>query len=150
MTDAQSDFTPNLSLPFLLPAQAQKHVTVNESLAAIDALLMGAVTRADLTGPPSEPANGEAFIVGADSSGDWAGRTAQLAVWADGAWQFHAPQAGWRVWNKQEDALLVFDGTLWRGLSGSEEKFQNLEQLGVATTADSDNPLSVRGPGALR
>lgn len=36
MSDASNDFTPSLSLPFLLPAQAQKHVTVNESLAASD------------------------------------------------------------------------------------------------------------------
>ena len=35
---AVSDFTPNLELPYLLSNQAQKHVTLNESLRALDGL----------------------------------------------------------------------------------------------------------------
>ena len=31
------DFSANLSLPYLLPNQAQKHVTLNESLRVLDA-----------------------------------------------------------------------------------------------------------------
>ena len=31
------DTTPNLALPFILPAQAQKHVTHNEALQRLDA-----------------------------------------------------------------------------------------------------------------
>lgn len=33
------DKTPNLALPFILPAQAQKHVTHNEALQRLDALV---------------------------------------------------------------------------------------------------------------
>ena len=37
-----SDATPRLGLPWLMPAQAQKHVTVNESLGRLDALVQAA------------------------------------------------------------------------------------------------------------
>ena len=33
------DFTPNLLLPYLAAAQAQKHVTLNEALRLLDALV---------------------------------------------------------------------------------------------------------------
>ena len=33
------DFTANLSLPYLISNQAQKHVTLNESLRALDGLV---------------------------------------------------------------------------------------------------------------
>ena len=35
--------TPRLDLPWLMPAQAQKHVTVNEALARLDILVQAAV-----------------------------------------------------------------------------------------------------------
>lgn len=31
--------TPNLGLPYILPSQAQKHVTHNEAIKALDALI---------------------------------------------------------------------------------------------------------------
>ena len=41
--------TPNLSLPYLAAAQAQKHVTVNEVLSLIDALAQMAVVAVGAT-----------------------------------------------------------------------------------------------------
>ena len=38
------DTTPNLALPFILPSQAQKHVTHNEALQQLDAVVQLAVT----------------------------------------------------------------------------------------------------------
>ena len=149
MTDAQSDFSPNLQLPFLLPAQAQKHVTVNESLAAIDTLVMAAVISADLSAPPDDLSNGDAYILPSPASGVWQGHANALAVWSDGAWTFHSPREGWRVWDKNTSGLLVFDGNTWDSFAASDADFQNLSLLGVAATADTDNPLSVRGAGAL-
>ena len=54
------DFTPNLALPYVLPNQAQKHVTVNESLAAVDGLLMASVVGIGLNDAPSDPIAGQA------------------------------------------------------------------------------------------
>ena len=44
--------TPRMSLPLLAPAQAQKHVTVNEALARIDALTHLTLASVSLTVPP--------------------------------------------------------------------------------------------------
>jgi len=54
-----TDTTPNLALPELIAAQAQKHVTVNEALRALDALVQLAVLDRDLTAPPGSPAEGQ-------------------------------------------------------------------------------------------
>ena len=57
--------TGSLSLPLLLPSQAQKHVTVNEALVRVDALASSRVETRDQTVPPTSPADGETHIVGA-------------------------------------------------------------------------------------
>jgi hypothetical protein len=47
------DRSPNLDMPFILPSQAQKHVTHNEALWSLDALIQLAVLDHDLTAPPA-------------------------------------------------------------------------------------------------
>lgn len=53
-----SEETPNLGLPYIMPSQAQKHVTHNEAIRALDALVQIAVMARDLTTPPAEPSDG--------------------------------------------------------------------------------------------
>jgi len=149
MSDASQDFTPKLSLPYLLPSQAQKHVTVNETLTVVDALLMGAIKSAGLNAPPLERSAGDAFLIAGEPSGEWESRSGKLAVWVDDAWMFFEPNPGWRLWNIEQEHLTLFDGAEWNEISGGAADFQNIAQLGVGTSADANNPLSVRGPGAL-
>ena len=149
MSDASDDFTPKLSLPYLLPSQAQKHVTVNETLAVVDALLMGAINSASLSAPPPELSAGDAFLIASEPAGDWQTQSGKLAVWADDAWMFYQPKPGWRLWNIEEERLIVFDGSEWSEITGGAADFQNVAQFGIGTSADENNPLSVRGPGAL-
>ena len=88
--------TPNLGLPLLAAAQAQKHVTHNEALLALDALVQCAVLDRDLGAPPSTPAEGDRYIVASSPSGAWAGHPGEVAAFAAGAWSFHAPRpASW-------------------------------------------------------
>ena len=47
-----------------------------------------------------------------------------------------------------EDKLLVFDGAIWRDLQAIST-LQNMALLGVNTTADTNNRLSVSSPGVL-
>ena len=47
--------TTRLGLPLLAPAQSQKHVTVNEGLARLDALVHLSVASFDTTAPPASP-----------------------------------------------------------------------------------------------
>ena len=83
--------TANLALPLIAAAQAQKHVTHNDALLAIDALLGCAVKDKDLGVPPSSPADGDRYIVAAAPSGAWAGKAANVAAWQDGTWRFYPP-----------------------------------------------------------
>ena len=48
--------TPNLSLPYILPGQAQKHVTHNEAITALDAITQLAVLDRTRTAPPETSA----------------------------------------------------------------------------------------------
>ena len=47
-----SDATTHLLLPYILAAQAQKHVTHNEALRILDGLVQLSVLDRDLTAPP--------------------------------------------------------------------------------------------------
>ena len=78
--------TPNLGLPQLAADQAQKHVTVNEALYDLDALVQLAVLDRSLSALPGSPADGARYIVAASPTGAWAGHANHIAAWLDGAW----------------------------------------------------------------
>ena len=63
--DNPVDETSNLLLPYILAAQAQKHVTHNEALRKLDALVQISVVDRDLAAPPASPAEGARYIIAA-------------------------------------------------------------------------------------
>ncbi|WP_028627649.1 DUF2793 domain-containing protein [Metapseudomonas resinovorans] len=97
------------------------YLNVNAALAQIDQLLVPVALDKDLSDPPGSPANAALYIVGGSPTGDWSGKTGQLAYWLDGAgvWQFIVPAAGWTVRILDElDANGVpkvygYTGTAW-------------------------------------
>lgn len=105
--------TYQFELPLVAAAQAQKHVTVNESLARLDAVAQMRVVRDDLNLAPVSPLDGEAYVVGPAPSGDWSGQSSAVAVYSNGGWVFLAPKFGWRAWNEALEAEMVFDGAIW-------------------------------------
>ncbi len=111
--------TPNLALPLLAAAQAQKHVTVNEALARLDGLVQLTVKNRDLTVPPASPAEGERYIVAAGATGAWAGWDGEVALFTGGAWLRLSPQEGWRVWVEDEGVLVVRAGGAWLTLDAA-------------------------------
>ena len=130
-----------LSLPYIQPAQAQKHVTHNEALRHLDLVVQLGVTDRDRGTPPADPAEGARHIVGAGASGAWAGREGQIALWSTAeGWLFTPPLTGWRAWVAAEEDLIVFDGTGWKGLH---------EVLGINTVADEVNRLAVASEASL-
>ena len=54
-----SDTTTHLLLPYILTAQAQKHVTHNEALRLLDGLVQLSVLDRNLNSPPGSPADGD-------------------------------------------------------------------------------------------
>jgi len=105
--------TAQLALPLVLPAQAQKHVTVNEALARLDAAAQLRVVSFAETAPPPSAVDGAGYAVPAGASGAWAGKAGQIAIWCNGGWIFLAPKAGWRAWDEAAGASRTFDGVGW-------------------------------------
>ena len=143
MTDA----TTHLQLPYLLASQAQKHVTHNEALRLLDAMVQLAVLDRTRTAPPGSPADGDPHIVGSGATGDWAGWDLNVALWTDGAWLRLPPRTGWRAWVEDEGLLLVYDGAGWIGTT--PDVLQNMALLGLGTTADAINPFAAKLNAAL-
>lgn len=140
------DTSTILSLPLILPAQAQKHVTHNEALRLLDVMVQLAVKSRALATPPASPALGDRYIVPVAASGAWAGQAGRIALYESGAWQFFAPLKGWQAWVEAEAAMAVFDGTVWGGLADGP---LSVTQLGVSATADATNRLAVSSPATL-
>jgi hypothetical protein len=111
-----SDTTTNLLLPYILAAQAQKHVTHNEALRILDGLVQLSVLDRDLTAPPGSPADGDRYIVAPGATGDWSGWDGDVALFTDGAWLRLPPRAGWLVWVQDEARALVWISTVWTPL----------------------------------
>ena len=142
------DSTPNLSLPYLMAAQAQKHIIHNEAIRALDALVLLSVIDNELATPPSSPADGNRYLVPAGATGAWSGRAGALAAFQDGAWAFYSPKAGWTAWVIAADALHVFDGAAWSPLSGTVA-LNPAALVGINSTADTTNRLAIASPASL-
>ena len=110
--------TDHLRLPYIMAAQAQKHVTHNEALRTLDAVVQLSVLDRDLTAAPASPADGDRYIVASGATGDWAGHDLELAAYQDGAWMFHAPKAGWIAWIEDETGAVVWNGSAWAAFGG--------------------------------
>ena len=145
-----SDATPLLGLPLIAASQAQKHVTHNEALALLDALVQLACLDKDLAAPPPGPAEGDRYLVTADAPGGaWAGLAGQVVRYADGIWTGAAPRAGWLAWLVDEADLYVFDGAAWTSLRRALTALQSVGRLGINTAADASNRLAVKSDSAL-
>jgi hypothetical protein len=108
--------TTHLQLPYLLASQAQKHVTHNEALRLLDAMVQLAVLDRTRTGPPASPADGDRHIVASGATGLWAGWDLTIAYWVDGAWTRLVPRPGWLSWIAAEAVFLGWTGTAWQAL----------------------------------
>ena len=142
-----SDASPILSLPYLLPAQAQKHVTHNEALRLLDKIVQPVVSDRDRTTPTSAPAEGDRHIVAVGATGDWAGHDGEIAVFEDGTWSFLAPRAGWRAFVLAERREVIFDPV--QGWEGAALGDAEAATLGINAAADADNRLTVASPATL-
>ena len=140
------DQTSALSLPLILPSQAQKHVTHNEALRILDAVVQLSVKSRSLTDPPAAPQVGDRYIVKGPPGGDWAGHLRDVAIYTEDGWQFHNARTGWRAYVEDEVQLAVFDGTNWVVLG---DEVLSTEMLGINATADAVNRLVMKGDAAL-
>ena len=109
-----ADISPHLLLPYILAAQAQKHVTHNDAIRLLDAVVQLSVLDRDLTTPPALPADGDRYIVASAATGLWAGWDLNVATWVDGVWMRLMPRTGWLAWIADEASFAGWTGTIWK------------------------------------
>ena len=107
-----------LGLPFIDAAQSQKHVTHNEALVALDALVHLAVKARNVSAPPASPLEGDRYLVPSGATGGFAGHANAIAAFDNGGWAFLAPKAGWRVYVEGEGLFLLFDAAGMKKFEG--------------------------------
>jgi len=147
MTDTTSH---NLGLPFITAAQAQKHVTHNEAIRALDVIVQLSVLSQNQTTPPMEVVNGDRYIVSVNATADWVGHDNEIAAFQDGAWSFHRPLAGWLSWVVDENAAYIWSGENWTQLqTGGAPLIDMTPQFGINTGADATNKLAVKSDAIL-
>ena len=105
--------TARLGLPFLSAGQAQKEVTHNEALQALDALVAGAVEEPPRADPPAAPAVGACYIVGTTPTGDWTGKPQYVAAFTSAGWRLLPPVEGMAVLVRSEGVSAVFRAGAW-------------------------------------
>lgn len=110
-----SDNTTRIGLPYLAAGQAQKHVTLNDSLRRLDAIVQLSVVSATTTAEPGAPGDGQVWIVPAGKTGThWAGfADGALGYYRDGAWEQLAPREGWLALVQDTDSLVYYTGSAW-------------------------------------
>jgi len=136
----------HLKLPFILPAQAGKHITHNEAIAALDTLTQLAVLDRDLSSPPAAPEPGNRYIVAAGAAGDWTTKVGQIAAWDGASWLFHMPEPGWVAYLVDEAGLVAWDGSAWSTIIGLGGQ---VPSLGINSTTDATNRLSLKSDAVL-
>lgn len=142
--------TYQFKLPLVQAAQAQKHVTVNEALARMDALAQLHVQSRSVD-VPGVPIDGHSYIVPAGATGAWAGQDHKVALFLNGGWDFVDPGAGWTAWVIDEAAHLRFQGGIWdharlsQNTALAQTQIQTLE-FDHTIQAGSDNTTSAMIP----
>jgi hypothetical protein len=147
------DRTYNLQLPLLAPAQAQKHVTHNEALLALDVLCQTSVLDRDCGSPPMNPQDGNRYLIPAspsqDANNQWKEKENALAIWRDGAWYYYTPNVGWIVFIQDEEEFVFWNGQAWKPMSHGVHELQDLRALGVGSRSDERNDMVVKASRML-
>ena len=90
-------------------------------MRGVDALVQISVISV-LSTPPSSPNDGDSYIIGATPSGEWTGKSNEVAVYSvqvtqtssdtlTPGWDYYTPQYGWLAYNAGLPGFLYFMGT---------------------------------------
>jgi|GEM_PF-3548393 len=140
------DTTARLGLPYLLPNQAQKHVTLNDSLSHLDALTGLLIRSRQISAEPISPSSGDAYLLPEESTGaNWTSLPAgALVCFQEGAWRVLPIPIGLRAWVADEATLVVMSSEGWVTAAPAR-----LSRLGIETDADPTNRLAVKSDSVL-
>lgn len=141
-----------LNLPCLAAGQLQKHVTLNEALTRLDALIQTAVISRRQTAQPAQPVEGDLYILPEGATGpDWLSRKpGDLVRFEAQGWSVISPVEGMVVIAFDLPEAIVWRDGRWAPLPVDKASVgQNLTRLGLNAEADSRNPFTARLNNAL-
>lgn len=147
-----SQLSSRFKLPYIMPGQAQKHVTHNEAVRALDTLLHVSVIARDMTAPPSAPSEGDFYLMGDMPSVEVAAYANYLLGFVDGAWMYYPPVQGLIVNIENEAKCVIWRGTQWTefGTGGSLDiSALSFDIFGINGTADNYNRLVLNSDASL-
>lgn len=101
---------------YLVEAQTQKHLTVNNALARIDACSQ-LIVRGDVGGF-ADKRDGDVF----SQTG-----SPELAIFLNGGLEYVAPKTGWRAYFLAEQKEKRFDGNIW--VAAADKPQNRIEKL---------------------
>lgn len=129
--------TARYALPLLSPGQAQKEVTHNEALLALDALVCGCCAQGPSNNPPMEPEIGLSYLCGLAPSGAWAGHPKAVVTWSESGWRFHAPVEGQRLHDRASGRTWCYASGEWQlgVLHATEVRVNGSKVLGAQQLA---------------
>lgn len=149
------DMTARMALPLLMPAQAQKHVTVNEAMLRLDGqvdLVLQSISRST---PPEAVVEGLCWGVPVGATNAWQAQGGKIAIGANGGWIFVTPQFGRRALVADRGLAAIHDGSRWvvgaltLGQHGSGMIAGQLSEDLTLTTGSVANTSMVIPTGAM-
>lgn len=146
-----SDQSARLGLPYLAAGQMQKHVTLNETLTRLDALVQTCVVSRTEAIQPDDAEEGALHILPSGATGaDWSGFDAgDLVRFEMDGWTRVEVGDGLVALLADEGAVVVRHDGGWSGVAEGLDELNDLTRLGVGTTADGTNPLAAKINKAL-
>lgn len=145
------DTSARLGLAYLAAGQLQKHVTLNETLTRLDALVQTRAVSRTAAAQPGAPADGDLHILPASPTGAAWGAFHQgdLVRFEAGGWTVIEAVEGALAWVADEGAVVVRGAGGWTALGRVLGEVQGLNRLGLNTTADATNTFAARVNKAL-
>lgn len=115
--------TTSGGLPLMAQTQNSRYLTYNELAWAVNVLQGGVISRSN-TAPPGSPAVGDAYIVAATATGEWAGHENDIAFYFGGIWNFLEPELaqGNGIFVQDESPTRVrWNGSAFVVLGGADD-----------------------------
>ncbi|WP_297802824.1 DUF2793 domain-containing protein [uncultured Brevundimonas sp.] len=145
-----TDESGRLGLPYVMAGQLQKHVTVNEAMTRLDAMVQMAVISRSLANPPAQADVGALYIVPEAGNHGWTEFAGGTVVRREvGGWVAGPVTEGMLAVVLDEGVTLVRLSGQWQPLGAALGGALTLEALGVGAAPDAQNPFSARLNKAL-
>ncbi len=107
--------TPRLNIPLIASGQAQKDVTHNEAILAIDQLIALAAVSRSVVAPPTNPTFGAVYLVPVNGVSAWGAAAGTMMYWQGNGWSAVQPRTGQLALIVDEGIMISFRQT-WQSL----------------------------------